>query len=66
MTRSRYGRSSYDDRYGDVFVDPAKSVEVWEEWKALTKPAPGPGGLRRPLWLNRPMHPVESAYKLED
>ena len=30
------------------------------------RPAPGPGGLRRPLWLNRPMHPQESAYRLDD
>ena len=42
------------DRYGDVFVDTRKSQAVYEEWKALTKPAPGPGGLRRPLWMNRP------------
>ncbi|RKY20483.1 MAG: formate dehydrogenase [Planctomycetota bacterium] len=53
------------DRYGDVFVDTAKSREVWAEWKAMTKPAPGPGGLRRPLWMNRPLRPVDDAYRME-
>jgi anaerobic selenocysteine-containing dehydrogenase len=53
-----------DDRYGDVFVDTRKSREIWAEWLARAKPAPGPGNLRRPLWLNRPLHPAESAYRL--
>jgi len=53
-----------DDRYGDVFVDTARSRTVYEEWLARARPGPGPGGLRRPLWLNRPLHPVESAYRV--
>jgi len=52
------------DQYGDVFVDTARSREVYDEWKARTKPAPGPGGLRRPLWMNRPLRPVDAAYEL--
>ena len=52
-----------DDRYGDVFVDTRKSIAVYEEWRALTKPAPGPDDLRRPLWLGRPMNPVKEAYR---
>ena len=52
------------DRYADVFVDTKKSIEVYEEWKALTTPAPGPGGLRRPLWMKRPLKPVDAAYRL--
>jgi hypothetical protein len=54
-----------DDRYGDVCVDTNKSREVFQEWLALTRPAPGPDGLRRPLWLNRPLHPAPEAYKLK-
>jgi hypothetical protein len=50
------------DRYADVFVDTAKSREVYAEWKKLTKPAKGP--LRRPLWMNRPLRPVDEAYQL--
>ena len=46
------------DRYGDVFVDTAKSMEVYREWLARTRRAPGPGGLRRPLWLDRPLRPA--------
>jgi hypothetical protein len=48
-----------------VFVDTARSMEVYREWKALTRPAPGPGGLRRPLWLDRPLRPAETMFKLE-
>jgi hypothetical protein len=55
-----------DDRYGDIFVDPAKSIEVWQEWKRLARPGPGPGGLRRPPWLNRPLRPADAAWRVGD
>jgi len=55
-----------EDRYGDVFVDTAESEAIFREWLTRTVPAPGPGGLRRPLWLNRPLHPVEGCYELEN
>jgi anaerobic selenocysteine-containing dehydrogenase len=54
------------DDYGDVEVDTTKSMEVFREWLALTKPAPGPGGLRRPLWINRAVRPMASAYMIDD
>jgi anaerobic selenocysteine-containing dehydrogenase len=53
-----------DDRYGDIFVDTAKSHAIYKEWLALTRPAPGPDGLRRPLWFDRPLRPVPEAYKV--
>ena len=53
-----------EDRYGDIFVDTAKSIEVYEAWKAKTKPAPGPDGTRRPLWMNRPLKPTPDAYEM--
>jgi len=31
---------------------------------ALARPAPGPGGLRRPLWLPRAFKPDASMYQL--
>jgi hypothetical protein len=52
------------DHYGDIFVDTAKSHEVYKEWIAMTRPAPGPGGLRRPLWFDRPLRPTADAYKV--
>ncbi|ANM28504.1 formate dehydrogenase [Acidobacteria bacterium Mor1] len=55
-----------DDRYGDVFVDTHKSREAFKEWLAKTRPAPGPGGLRRPLWLKRPLHPKQERYYFGD
>ncbi|MEK7424642.1 MAG: formate dehydrogenase, partial [Actinomycetota bacterium] len=51
-----------DDRYGDIAVDTVRSTEVYREWLAKTRPGPGPGGLRRPLWLARPVKPEASAY----
>jgi anaerobic selenocysteine-containing dehydrogenase len=51
-----------DDQYGDVFVDTAKSHEVYKQWLAKTRPAPGPSGLRRPLWMNRPLRPAAEAF----
>jgi len=52
------------DRYGDIVVDTAKSHEIYKEWIAMTRPAPGPGGLRRPLWFDRPLRPQPHAYRL--
>ena len=60
----RIERSVAGDRYGDVMVDTALSRQVYEEWKGMTKPAPGPGGLRRPLHMKRPVRPVDEAYQL--
>ncbi|MHB8631741.1 MAG: molybdopterin-dependent oxidoreductase [Candidatus Limnocylindria bacterium] len=56
------GRAEADDRYGDVSVDTEKSHAVYKEWLALTRPGPGPNGLRRPSWLLRPVKPALSAY----
>jgi anaerobic selenocysteine-containing dehydrogenase len=53
-----------DDRYGDVLVDTNRSMEVYREWIAMTKPAPGPSGLRRPLWFDRAVRPSDEAYKV--
>jgi anaerobic selenocysteine-containing dehydrogenase len=52
------------DRYADIFVDTRKSAEACREWLAMTKPAPGPGGLRRPTWLVRPFRPAEEMFRL--
>ena len=60
----RIERAQAGDRYADVMVDTNLSREVYEEWKALTHPAPGPGGLRRPLHMKRPLRPVDEAYRM--
>jgi anaerobic selenocysteine-containing dehydrogenase len=62
--RVRLDKAGPGDRYGDIFVDTAKAHEVYKEWLAMTRPAPGPGGLRRPLWFDRPLRPVAEAYKI--
>jgi anaerobic selenocysteine-containing dehydrogenase len=52
-----------EDRYGDVLVDPQRSMEVYREWRERARPGPGPGGLRRPTWLDRPFRPDEAMFK---
>ena len=51
-----------DDRFGDVRVDTNKSYEVYLRWLKMTRPAPGPNSLRRPLWFKRPLRPDESLF----
>jgi len=53
------------DQHGDTFVDTEKSFQIYKEWLAMTRPAPGPNGLRRPLWLGRPLRPVEDAFYIK-
>jgi hypothetical protein len=55
-----------EDRYGDVLVDTVRSHEIYREWLNLARPAPGPEGLRRPLWFARPVRPDHEAYIIKD
>ena len=63
--RVRVGPAEPGDRYGDVMVDTERARAAYEEWLAMTRPAPGPGGLRRPTWLARPLKPTSEAYRLD-
>ncbi|MEE9372836.1 MAG: molybdopterin-dependent oxidoreductase [Saprospiraceae bacterium] len=54
-----------NDKYGDISVDTKKAFENYKEWQAMTRPAPGPNGLRRPLWLKRAVRCDDSAYYME-
>ncbi|MEZ4848679.1 MAG: molybdopterin dinucleotide binding domain-containing protein [Bacteroidia bacterium] len=55
-----------EDKYGDVMVDTQKSFEVYKEWLAMTRPAPGPDNLRRPLWFNRPLRPSPEMFYIKE
>jgi hypothetical protein len=50
------------DRYGDVYVDTKRAHKVYQAWLRRTRSGPGPGGLRRPLWMNRPLRPTLEAF----
>jgi len=56
------------DQQGDVWVDTEKSMAVYREWRAKTRPASqvSPDGTRRPLWLKRPLKPTVEAYTLPE
>jgi anaerobic selenocysteine-containing dehydrogenase len=62
----RVTRAKEGDNPGDVFVDTAKSREVYRKWLALTRPADkfSPDGTRRPYWMLRPLKPAREAYRL--
>lgn len=62
--RVRLEKAGEGDNYGDVMVDTELAHSVYKEWMQKTRPAPGPGGLRRPLWFDRPLRPVTEAYRL--
>jgi anaerobic selenocysteine-containing dehydrogenase len=55
-----------EDRYGDIYVDTRKSHEVFRRWLEMTRAAPGPGGLRRPLWLARVYRPAPEAFYIKE
>ncbi len=62
--RVRLAPAEEGDRYGDVYVDTGRAHEIYKEWLEKTKPGPGPGNLRRPLWINRPVKPMRDAYEV--
>ena len=64
--RVRVEPAHADDKYGDVVVDTNRSHEVYRKWLEMARPAPGPGGLRRPLWFSRPVRPDALAYVIRD
>lgn len=64
--RVTLARAGEDDRYGDVFVDTNKSMEAYRDWLTLTRPAPGPDNLRRPLWFSRAVKPATEAYVIRE
>jgi hypothetical protein len=40
-------------------------MAAFERWLKMARPAPGPGNLRRPLWLLRPYKPDPSAFQID-
>jgi anaerobic selenocysteine-containing dehydrogenase len=62
----RIERARPEDSYGDIFVDTNKSMEIYREWLSMTRPAPGPDGLRRPLWLKRALKPSLETFYIKD
>jgi hypothetical protein len=45
---------------------PTNQWPFTSQWVDMTRPAPGPGGLRRPLWFKRPLRPDISTYYLTE
>jgi hypothetical protein len=63
--RVRIEKPGPGEKYGDIIVDTNKSMENYRDWLKMTRPAPGPDGLRRPLWFRRPLKPIKEAYYIK-
>ena len=61
----RLEKAKPSDKYGDIYVDTNKSFDQYKKWMAMTRPAPGPNGLRRPLWMKRALRPAEETFYLD-
>ncbi len=55
-------KAAQQDAYFDIQVDTDKAHQVFQRWLRLTRPAPGPNNLRRPLWMMRPLKPHPDYY----
>ena len=62
----RIEKTHAGDSYGDIFVDTNKSFEVYKEWLNMTRPAPGPDNLRRPLWFARALKTAAETFYLKN
>jgi anaerobic selenocysteine-containing dehydrogenase len=62
----KVSKAEAGEKAGDLFVDTNKSMQVYRQWLAMTRPADtfSPDGTRRPYWLARPLKPTKEAYKL--
>ena len=53
------------ENYGDIFVDTNKSFEHFKKWNEWAKNREThPEGLRRPLWMSRPLTPQTNQFYL--
>ncbi|HET7486363.1 MAG TPA: molybdopterin dinucleotide binding domain-containing protein [Acidimicrobiales bacterium] len=62
LQRVRLAPAGPNDRYGDVVVDTLAAHAAYRDWLHKARPGPGPGDLRRPLWMARPVKPQATAY----
>ena len=55
-----------NEKYGDIFVDTNKSFEHFKKWNQFAKNnEKHPDGLRRPLWMGRPLMPKINRFFLD-
>jgi hypothetical protein len=59
-------KAGANDKIGDVKVNIENNMKIFQAWRdKLTRPAPGPNGLRRPEHIKRPWVPLtREAYKM--
>ncbi len=67
LQKIRLSKPGPGEKYGDILVDTNRSQEIFRQWNQWAKEREThPGGLRRPLHLNRPLSPAREAWYLEE
>ena len=61
----RLSKPAASEAYAECVVDTAKSRLAFQRWLELTRPAPGPDGMRRPYWMLRPLKPQPPSYRMD-
>ncbi len=65
LQKVRISKPGTDEKYGDIFVDTNKSFEHFKKWNQWAKEREThPDGLRRPLWMGRPLSPQKDQFYL--
>lgn len=63
LQRVKICKPGPNENYGDIFVDTKKSFEYYKKWNQWAKDKEThPDGLRRPLWMKRPLTPKQSQF----
>ena len=63
LQKVRLTKPGADEKYGDIEVDTDKSFAYFKKWNQWAKDAEThPNGLRRPLWMGRPLTPARDQF----
>jgi len=62
LQRVTVAAAGADDAYGDIAVDTGRSMEIFREWLAKTRPGAATAGFEPGQHFARPVKPTASAY----
>ncbi len=63
LQKVRLTKPGADEKYGDIEVDTDRSFAYFKKWNQWAKDAEThPNGLRRPLWMRRPLTPARDQF----
>ncbi len=67
LQKVRLTKPGPDDKYGDIEVDTDRSFAYFKQWNQWAQEAEThPDGLRRPLWMGRPLTPARDQFYIDE